>query len=99
MNEIEQRLEAKIDGMASSIREETRAAFSDMRQFTEFVVERSEVKLREEMNARVDEVNARVDAVSARVDAVNDKIDARFNAVERRFDRLEERLFRDRSGT
>ena len=92
MNNIEQRLEAKIDEVASAIRAETQAGFNDLGQFTEFVVERSEGKLREEMRQGFSQVEARFGAVDARFDV----IDARFNAIERRFDRLEERLFRDR---
>jgi predicted nuclease with TOPRIM domain len=100
------RVDAKIDTAAATIRAETQSGFVDMHEFTRFVVQRSEDTLRDEMRqgfaqvdqrfAQVDQRFAQMDQRFAQMDQRFDHVDARFNAIERRFDRLEERLFRDR---
>lgn len=57
-------------------------------------LQRSEDRLRAELDVRFGAVATRFDGMDARLDARFDSIDARFDAIDARFDRVDTRLDR-----
>jgi len=83
--ELEQRM-AKTDA-------DTRSAFNDFRQYSEFLTEQLEERLTKRMDAKFAVVDQRFAQIDRRFEEIMLIMERRFTYIERRFDRLEERLF------